>query len=107
MAVVEDIWLASRKRLTLSDVIARHGFHGPLEGDVAARVWREDAEPLRRMIARYEQCSERDSRRCLERQSVERGLVIASPVPWRPFIRLLLRFTRNRLPLRGVAKRSM
>jgi rifampicin phosphotransferase len=113
MAVVDDIWLASRKRLTLAEVIARHGFHGPLEGDVAARVWREDAEPLRRMIARYEQCAEdespakRESKRSLERQSVERALVIASPVPWRPFIRLLLRLTRQRLPLRGVAKRSM
>ena len=113
MAVVEDIWLASRNRLTIADVIARHGFHGPLEGDVAARVWREDAEPLRRMVARYERRpdgespTERESRRSLERQSVERALVVASPVLWRPLIRLLLRFTRNRLPLRGVAKRSM
>jgi rifampicin phosphotransferase len=113
MAVVEDIWNASRKTLTIQEVIARHGFHGPLEGDVAARVWREDSEPLQRMVTRYELCPEdespmaRESQRCRERQSVEEALVIAGPLIWRPLIRLLLRFTRSRLPLRGVAKRSM
>jgi hypothetical protein len=53
MAVVEDIWKASRNHITVADVITRHGFHGPLEGDVAARVWREQTEPLWRMVARY------------------------------------------------------
>jgi phosphohistidine swiveling domain-containing protein len=113
MAVVEDIWKASRNHITVADVITKHGFHGPLEGDVAATVWREDAEPLRRMVTRYadrpdhESPTDRELVRCGERRSVERTLVAGCPISWRPLVRLLLLFTRKRLPLRGVAKRSM
>ena len=33
----------------VSDFLARHGYHGPLEGEVSSRVWRDDDTPLRRV----------------------------------------------------------
>ena len=34
-------------------MVRNHGFHGPLEGEMSSRVWREDPEPLRRLIREY------------------------------------------------------
>src|SRR5438309_1021154 len=50
MAIIGDIWKASRDELTIDDVLANHGFHGPFEGEVMSRVWREEPAPLARMI---------------------------------------------------------
>src|SRR5205807_4374201 len=47
MAIIEDIWKASRGELGVEDVIANHGFHGPLEGEISSFVWRERSAPLR------------------------------------------------------------
>ena len=52
MAIVGDIWRASRGELTVDEVVANHGFHGPREGELSGRVWREDHAPLERVIAR-------------------------------------------------------
>ena len=40
--VADDLWLVGADRLPLADFIRRHGFHGPLEGNVAGASWRED-----------------------------------------------------------------
>ncbi len=40
--VADDLWLVGADRLPLTDFIRRHGFHGPLEGNVAGASWRED-----------------------------------------------------------------
>jgi phosphohistidine swiveling domain-containing protein len=59
MAIVEDIWRASRGQLTEAEVAKRHGFHGPREGELSSRVW-EDPTPLTRMIAAYADKPESD-----------------------------------------------
>jgi pyruvate,water dikinase len=46
--LVGDLWKTSRGALALEDVAARHGFHGPLEGELSSAVWREDPGPLQR-----------------------------------------------------------
>jgi phosphohistidine swiveling domain-containing protein len=40
--VADDLWLVGADRLPLADFIRTHGFHGPLEGNVAGASWRED-----------------------------------------------------------------
>jgi pyruvate,water dikinase len=40
--VADDLWLVGADRLPLAAFIRRHGFHGPLEGNVAGSSWRED-----------------------------------------------------------------
>jgi phosphohistidine swiveling domain-containing protein len=38
----DDLWLVGAGQMPLADFIRRHGFHGPLEGNVAGTSWRED-----------------------------------------------------------------
>ncbi|WP_205698869.1 PEP-utilizing enzyme [Conexibacter sp. SYSU D00693] len=112
MAVVADIWRASRGELEVADVVARHGFHGPDEGEVSSRVWREDPAPLHTMVARYAARDEAQSPLAGEAGARERlaaaqaEVLAALPRRRRPAAALLLRLAAARLPLRGVAKRS-
>ena len=113
MEVVGDIWRASRGEFEIDEVVRRHGFHGPMEGELSSVVWRERDAPLRRMVEQYAVRSEEDS------PAAARGRPPARPrargaraarrrVPaQRPLVRLLLELGRRRLHLRGVAKRSM
>ncbi len=112
MAIVGDIWKASRGELTLDAVVANHGFHGPREGDISARVWREDAAPLERMVTEYAAQDEsasplaREQRNAAQRVEMQRELIAAVPRLQRPAVALLLRLAAARIPMRGVAKRA-
>jgi phosphohistidine swiveling domain-containing protein len=112
MAVVADIWAASRGRLDVAEVARRHGFHGPAEGELASRVWREDDAPLRALVEAYRQRGDDHDPSLLEASrrrlhgDAERFLLQSTPALQRPAVRLLLHFARTRLPLRGAAKRS-
>jgi pyruvate,water dikinase len=112
MAIVGDIWKASRGELTVEEVIASHGFHGPREGEMSGRVWREDPLPLRRMIDEYAAQDPslsplaREARNRSLRAEMQRDLVAAVPRSQRPAVRFLLALAAARLPLRGVAKRA-
>ena len=109
LAVVTDIWRAAQGEVSLEEVVRRHGFHGPLEGDVSSTVWREDITPLRRMMSEY--AGREDPRlRAAEiraRLPEEQAKVLAAlPRSKRPGAKLLLVVAARRMPLRGVAKRS-
>jgi pyruvate,water dikinase len=112
MAVVSDIWRASRKELTLDQVAANHGFHGPAEGEISSRVWREDVSPLTALIARY--ADEPDSaapteigRRRVEGERAARAEVLAAVPAWqRSAVSAVLDLAAKRIPMRGVGKRS-
>ncbi|CDO90331.1 hypothetical protein AWC29_26190 [Mycobacterium triplex] len=112
MAMIDDIWKASRGALTLEQVIANHGFHGPLEGEISSRVWREDPSPLAAVIERYAATDESAGPLARERASRERlpamqaDLLAALPAPARPAVRLLLNHAARTIPLRGVGKAS-
>jgi len=93
-------------------VVRNHGFHGPLEGELSSVVWREDDAPLRRMVEQYAARDDsedpllQDARRAAERPALERAVLGALPRAQRAPARLLLKLARERIPLRGVAKRS-
>jgi pyruvate,water dikinase len=112
MAIVADIWNAARGTGTIEDVVANHGFHGPLEGEASSRVWREDPTPLARMIEGYRNMPDGDSPLLRERVARERlpqlqAEVLATvPAASRPATRLLLTLAARTIPLRGVGKRS-
>jgi pyruvate,water dikinase len=111
-AVVADLWRVSRGELELADVTRRHGFHGPREGEMSARVWREDDKPLYRLIAEYAAMPDahdplrREAELRRQRREVERRLLAALPRPARPAGRLLLALASRVIPLRGIAKDS-
>jgi phosphohistidine swiveling domain-containing protein len=109
LAIVSDIWRAAQGQIALDEVIVRHGFHGPREGEISSRVWREDSSPLLRLLDEYagrEDPLLRDEaarRRLPERQ---REVLAALPRARRPAALLLMRMAADRIPLRGVGKRA-
>ena len=108
--VVEDLWGVSRDRLSLEAFLDRHGYHGPDEGEISARVWRERPEPVLALIDQYRAKPESENpvavleRRAEERRAAERELLAALPGSMRPTARLLLRRAAKVVPLRGVGK---
>ena len=112
MAVIADIWRASRGEITVEQVVRNHGFHGPGEGEVSSSVWREDDTPLRTLIARYAERPEsespilREQARAAEVIRIRGALLDALPAWRRPGAKLVLDLAAKRIPLRGVAKRS-
>jgi phosphohistidine swiveling domain-containing protein len=112
MAVITDIWRASRGEMPLGDVVRNHGFHGPLEGEVSSVVWREDVTPLERMIDAYARLGEeadpgrREAQARAELAERQAEVLAALPRAQRPAAKLVLELASQRIPLRGVAKRS-
>lgn len=56
-AVAADLQQVANGRLDLDEFLNRHGFHGPNAGEITAPSWREDAEPLKRLIAAVQRSS--------------------------------------------------
>jgi pyruvate,water dikinase len=112
MLMVDDIWRASRGELTLDQVVARHGYHGPLEGEISSHVWREDTTPLAAMIAQYsgqpDSASplDREHRAAQSRLAMQAELLAALPAAKRAPAKLLLRQAARTVPLRGLGKAS-
>jgi phosphohistidine swiveling domain-containing protein len=106
-AVVEDLWLVAHGELELAEVVRRHGYHGPNEGELSATVWREDPAPLQRLLSSYVgRCRPSEGEETLRhrRLALQAELLAALPRARRPFGRLLLRLVRHSVPLRGVGK---
>lgn len=112
MAIVSDLWRASRGEIAIDEVVRNHGFHGPAEGDLASRVWREDSSPLQRLVADYQAKPDDADPRSRVAESarrlpgLQRDVCAALPIAQRPAARLLLRLAARQIPLRGVGKRA-
>ena len=111
--LVTDVWKASRNELSFDEVVARHGMHGPSEGEISSVVWRENPEPLRTLIETYAHQDDDEDPRLREADhhiaagKAARQLLAATPRWQRPAVRFLLKLAAKRIPLRGVAKRSL
>lgn len=110
MRIVEDLWHASRGEIDIDDVVAEHGYHGPLEGEVASHVWREDPEPLRRIVSAYaerpadESPIVRNAQLRAELPPMQREVICALPRTYRTPARAILALAARVLPMRGVGK---
>jgi phosphohistidine swiveling domain-containing protein len=108
--MIHDLWKLSRHEIALADFLAEHGYHGPDEGEVSSRVWREDPAPVRRLAEQYATLGEDANpsaaavRRADERREVERALIASLPRLQRSAARAVLSLAVSRIPLRGVAK---
>lgn len=109
MAIVSDLWKAANGKSTLDVVVANHGFHGPREGEISSRVWRENDSQLRRLLDDYADQPdpterERESQARLPR--MRRELLRKLPAVQRLPAEALLRLAAKRVPMRGLTKRS-
>jgi pyruvate,water dikinase len=109
-AFVSDLWEVSRGRLTLDEFVVRHGYHGPDEGELSARVWRIRRDPLHDVLRAYrEMGDDRDPRsvereRAAERARAELELFSALPPHRRAAAKLVARIAAQFIPLRGTGK---
>jgi pyruvate,water dikinase len=105
-ALARDLWQVSDGGLTLQAFLDVHGYHGPEEGEMSARAWREDPSPVTALIESYASLdaaarpgsTEADRRR--RRTDAERALVASCPQRSRIQVRALLRLIARHVPLR-------
>ena len=109
-AVIDDLWAVSRDQLGLPAYVARHGYHGPFEGELSGVSWREDPTPLVKIVEGYRSMDDSASPAAVEaaraeaRRAAEAGLLAALPRTGQAQARLVLKLAGRYLPLRGVGK---
>jgi pyruvate,water dikinase len=108
--MVLDLWKLGRDRITLEEFLGLHGYHGPLEGEISGRVWREDSSPVTALAAKYAQRdegldpSQAGAQRDRKRIAAEQELLGRLPRWQRSTARLVLSLGRQNSSLRGVGK---
>jgi pyruvate,water dikinase len=109
-AIVTDMWAASRGHLTVEEVVRRHGYHGPHEGEISGKVWREDSSALRKLLEGFTNMADDadpalgEQAKRVERESLEAKLLASLPAIRRPAARLVMKLAANMIPVRGVGK---
>ena len=64
--LMADLWAVSRGRQTLDAFLAAHGYHGPSEGELSTRSWREDPTPVEALLGSYRAMDDGADPRSLE-----------------------------------------
>src|SRR5206468_7822485 len=109
-ALMADLWAVSRDRLTLQRFLAAHGYHGPAEGEISSRSWREDPSPLEALLATYRTMADSaapgavEAERVAEREAATAELLAGLPPVRRPGAKVLLAAAKRHIPLREVGK---
>jgi pyruvate,water dikinase len=109
IGLIGDLWLASGGELTIDELVRRHGYHGPEEGNLATRAWREDRTPVEAMVAGYrntavEGPSVRQTRQAERRAEAQERLLAGLPRRAWPGAKVTMRLARRYIPLREVGK---
>lgn len=105
-----QIWEVAQGRRTLAEFLREFGHHGPDEGELSSRSWREDPSPIERAVRTIadlpesEHAAARIDRQRVQREATETELLAALPAAKRPGARLLLRLTRRFIALREQSK---
>jgi pyruvate,water dikinase len=92
--VADDLWRLAHDRLDLDTFLARHGYHGPTVGEIAARSWREDPAPVLRLLGPLRDTPPPSTRRAglpERRRAAAAEVLAALPRRDRPVARLVLR----------------
>jgi phosphohistidine swiveling domain-containing protein len=112
VTMLHGLWEVAHERRTLADWLSRYGYLGPYSGNLRSRSWREDAAPIRRLLATYGAVDESDAPGTIERRRVaarriaENQLVGAAPWTKRAGVWLLLKLAAHFIPLRQIGKNS-
>jgi phosphohistidine swiveling domain-containing protein len=107
--LIEDLLSAAQGRIALDDVIRRHGYHGPDEGELSSRTWREDRSPLESILRSYQRTDlasphEREQRQLERRHQAEAQVLEGCSAVRRPPARLTMRLAGTFIPLRELGK---
>jgi pyruvate,water dikinase len=110
--VAADLWELAHGRLAEAEFLARHGYHGPNEGQLDSVCWRENPELLAARLADYRTMGDASERAPGLRSAAQRAdraraadeLAAALSLPKRPAARLLVRLAGRFLALREQGK---
>jgi phosphohistidine swiveling domain-containing protein len=107
--LIEDVWSASEGRLDVEQLIRRHGYHGPDEGELSRATWREDRAPLEAIMGKYQRGAvanprEREGRQIQRRRAAEREVLSGLSWARRPAARVTMRLAATYIPLRELGK---
>jgi pyruvate,water dikinase len=107
---VEDLWRYAHGSLSLESFLARHGYHAPVQGELAVPSWRVDPSPVQALADTYRRRADGEDpaavqrRRRQERDGLEQTLLERAPRAAAPVVRKLLAAVRAFVPLREVAR---
>lgn len=96
--LADDIWRVSRDEMTIEAFLAEYGFHGPNEGNVYTKSWREQPERVHALVSAYrtrvDMPRARDRERDAMRTRIETETRVLAELP--RLRRLALRFALRR-----------
>lgn len=108
--VVDDLMAVAKGTLPMAAFLAEHGYHGPDEGEMASRSWREDAGPLEALLDSYRRLDDSRSpagghdRAVAARQQAETRIMAALGPAGRIKARLVIGLADRYVPLRETGK---
>ena len=112
--MLDDLWTVSRGRSDLAEFRRRFGYHGPMEGELSARSWREDGRPLLGLLETYRRMPEEAAPRAvLARQQAEARVAedefLAAAIGGRRRLeaRALLGLVRHYVPMRELGRATL
>ncbi len=111
--IIADLWALGREQMALDAFMDKHGYHGLGEGQLIAKMWREDPEPVLRLAKQYAARPDSEhphlmsDKRTQERVAAEKALLAKTSVLKRPIAKQILKLAVARIPLRGVAKEAL
>ena len=101
--MITELWEVAHGRRTMDAFLSEHGFHGPAEGELSSKSWREDQKPLAALLESYrdrERPSDMHRRREQDRAAAEAELVSALGARGRARAKVILGLARAYIPLR-------
>jgi phosphohistidine swiveling domain-containing protein len=109
--IIADLWAASRGQISLEEIQQRHGFHGPDEGRLDTRSWREDPAPVEAILRGYAKSGladplEREREQIARRHDTAARVLGGLPAWKRPQARLVMKLASIYIPARELGKAS-
>lgn len=101
--LIVDLWDVANGRRTLEAFLADHGFHGPAEGELSSRSWREDPSQIESLLDAYRERERPDQTRGrpdLGRSDAEAEILAACGRLTRLRVRLIVGLARRFIPMR-------
>lgn len=104
-----DLWEVANDKLSLEEFLARHGYHGPDEGNLASTIWREDPTPVKRMAEQYRVAGVahpkgKEATQLARREAAESDLLAALGRGKRAKAKVILKLGKSLIPMREVGK---
>lgn len=108
-AIIADLWAAAQGRLDVAEIQRRHGFHGPDEGRLDTRSWREDPAPVESILRGYLKRGIPDPRvrereQTARREAAATAVLAGLPAWKRPRAKLAMKLASVYIPARELGK---